>query len=177
MKRLAMIGIAVLALCAVNAAAAGEGSWSPWEPTFQGAITVPAGFVCPFGISAEPVREDLRIRYHYDEDGNIDGDQVVGPLIARITNTATGASVVRNLSGLGTVFYQPDGSWNAVLNGNLLLFLRATDTPSSQLLLIHGQSVLHGSPTGQKTLVSHTGGVENLCETLALSRGRRAGPV
>jgi hypothetical protein len=166
-KRLTMIGIAVVALSAVGAAAAGEGSWSPWEPTFQGAITVPAGFVCPFGISAEPVREDLRIRYHYDEAGNIDGDQVVGPLIAHITNTATGASVDRNLSGLGTVFYQPDGSWDAVLDGNLLVFLRAGDSPPNQLLLIHGRSVLHGSPTGQKTLVSSTGGTENLCETLA----------
>jgi hypothetical protein len=128
---------------------------------------VPAGVVCQFPILAEPVFEQLRIRYHYDEAGNPDGDQVTGPLIARITNTASGSSVTRNLSGIGTTTYNADGSWDAVLDGTLLIFLRAGDDPANQLLLLRGRSVLHGSPAGVKTVVSRTGRSEDLCETLS----------
>jgi hypothetical protein len=166
-KRLVTFGILVFALGAAGAAAADGGSWSKWEPTYQGPISTPAGTVCSFPVTAEPVRQNLRIRYHYDEAGNQDGYQVVGPLIARVTNTATGESVVRNLSGHGTVMFQPDGSWDAVVNGGFLIFFRAGDEPANALLFFHGHTVLHGTPTGQKTLVSYTGRGENLCDTLA----------
>ena len=166
MKRLVIFAIVVFALGAVGTAAAG-GSWSNWEPTEQGPISVPAGTVCSFPVTAEPVRQDLRLRYHYDDAGNPDGYEVVGPLIARVTNTSTGASVVRNLSGQGIVMFAPDGSWDAIVNGGFLIFFRAGDDPANALLYFTGHTVLHGSPTGQKTLVSHTGPGENLCDTLA----------
>jgi hypothetical protein len=35
------------------------------------------------------------------------------------------------------------------------------------LLLFSGRTVLHGAATGEKTIVSHSGQVENLCDTLA----------
>jgi hypothetical protein len=41
------------------------------------------------------------------------------------------------------------------------------DNPSRQLLLLSGHAVLHGDANGVKTLVSHSGEVENLCDTLA----------
>ena len=169
MRRLAVFVVAglMLALCGTEAASAGEGSWSRWEPTSQGAITVAAGVVCPFGVSAEPVRQDLRIRYHTNDAGAVDGYEVTGPLVGRITNTETGASVVRNLSGLGVVTLNPDGSYDALADGNFLLFFRTGDSPSNELLLLHGRTLLHGSPTGQKTLVSSTGRSEDLCKTLA----------
>jgi hypothetical protein len=167
MKRLVILGILVAALGAVGAAAAEGGSWGNWEATEQGPISVPAGAVCSFPVTAEPVRQNLRLRYHYDNAGNADGYEVVGPLIARITNTATGTSVVRNLSGQGTVLFAPDGSWDAVVNGGFLIFFRAGDEPANDLLFFEGQTVLHGLPTGEKTLLSHTGQGENVCETLA----------
>ena len=166
MRRLVTFCLIVLALGAAGTALADAGSWSKWEPTYQGPISVPAGTTCAFPITAEPVRQDLRIRYHSDETGNLDGYEVVGPLIARITNTSTGASVIRNLSGEGIVIFQPDGSWDAVVNGGFLIFFRAGDEPANALLFYTGHTVLHGSPTGQKTLVSHTSPAENLCETL-----------
>lgn len=75
MKRFAVFSAAVLALALAGAAAAGpaEGSYGPWEPTYQGAITAPAGLVCPFQVTAAPVRENLSVQYHYDAAGNIDG--------------------------------------------------------------------------------------------------------
>ena len=168
MKRLVTISVAVcvLALGAAQAAAA-DGSWGSWEPTFQGAITVPAGAVCPFAVSAEPVREDLAVRYHYDEGGAIDAYQFKGPLVARITNLDTAASVVRSLSGFGTVTPNADGSYDAVFEGGLLLFMGSGDSPSNELLLLTGRTELHGSATGVKTVVSASGQSEDLCTTLA----------
>jgi len=123
--------------------------------------------VCPFTVTAAPVREDLRVRYHHDAAGNVDGYQATGQLIARITNDATGVSVVRNLSGPGTVTFNPDGSYDAVVSGDFLVFFLPQDTPSSQLLLLSGRTVLHGAANGEKTIVSHQGQTENLCDTLA----------
>jgi hypothetical protein len=167
MKRLVILAVAVAIFGAATAAAADNGSWGNWEPTEQGAISVSAGAVCPFPVTAEPVRQDLRLRYHYDQAGNADGYEVIGPLVARVTNTSTGKSVIRNLSGQGTVIFGPDGSWEGVVNGGFLIFFRAADDPARALLFFEGHTVLHGSPTGEKTLVSQTGQSENLCTTLA----------
>ena len=168
MKRLAAVSFAVLVLAFAGARATGaaDGSYGPWQPTYQGPITAPAGAVCSFTVSAEPVREDLRVRYHYDSAGNIDGYEATGQLIGRITNTETGASVVRNLSGPGTVTFNPDGSYDAVVQGDFLVFFLAQDNPANELLLLSGRTVLHGAAGGEKTLVSHSGQVENLCDTL-----------
>ena len=169
MKRLAALSLCAFALMLVGAGttAAADGSYGPWESTYQGPITAPAGAVCPFTVTAEPVREDLRVRYHYDSAGNVDGYEATGQLIARITNDETGTSVVRNLSGPGTVTFNPDGSYDAVVSGDFLVFFLPQDTPSSELLLLSGHTVLHGAPSGEKTLVSSSGQVENLCDTLA----------
>ena len=168
MKRLVIVSLALcaLALGAAQAAAA-DGSWGSWEPTFQGPISVPAGAVCPFAVSAEPVHEDLAVRYHYDDTGAVDAYEFKGPLLARITNLDNGASVVRSLSGFGTVTPYADGSYDAVFEGGLLLFMASGDSPSSELLLLTGRTVLHGSPAGAKTVVASSGSSENLCRTLA----------
>jgi hypothetical protein len=168
MKRLGAVLLCALTFVLVVAGttAAADGSYGSWQSTYQGAITAPAGTVCSFSVTAEPVREDLRLRYHYDAAGNVDGYQVTGQLIARITNNETGASVVRNLSGPGTVTFNPDGSYDAVVSGDFLVFFLARDNPPNELLLLSGRTVLHGAPTGEKTLVSHSGQVENLCDTL-----------
>src|ERR671936_1512160 len=161
--------ILVSPICGNRSGAADGNGYGPWEPTFQGPITAPAGVVCPFTVTAEPVREDLRVRYHYDAAGNVDGYEATGQLVAQITNTETGVSVVRNLSGPGTVTFNPDSSYDAVVDGDFLVFFLPQDDPSSELLLLSGHTVLHGAPTGEKTLVSSSGQVENLCVTLGCS--------
>jgi hypothetical protein len=169
MKRLVAVVLTAftLALCTAGAAGAGAGSWSPWEPTFQGPIDVPAGVVCTFAISAEPVSQHMLIRYHYDDAGILDGYQVTGPLVARVTNVETGASIERNLASFGTVTLNPDGSYDAVVEGNFLVFFTSGESPSNELLLLVGRTELHGSATGVKTLVSASGRSEDLCRTLA----------
>jgi hypothetical protein len=169
MKRLvaASLTMFALALAAAGTTTAADGAYGPWQATYQGAITAPAGSVCAFTVTAEPVREDLRFRYHYDSDGNVDGYQATGQLIAKITNVDTGTSVVRNLSGPGTVTFNADGSYDAVVNGDFLVFFLAEDDPSHALLLFSGRTVLHGAPNGAKTLIAQSGQVENLCDTLS----------
>jgi hypothetical protein len=169
MKRLAAVlfGAFALGLAIVTGSSAAGNGYGPWESTYQGPITAPAGYVCPFTVTAEPVREDLRVRYHYDDAGNVDGYEATGQLIARITNVDTGESVVRNLSGPGTVTFNPDGSYDAVVSGDFLVFFLGQDSPAHQLLLLSGHTVLHGAPNGAKTLVSNSGQAENLCDTLA----------
>ena len=168
MKRFAAVSLSIfaLALAGAGTTTAADGSYGPWEATYQGPITAPAGVVCSFTVTAEPVRENLRVRYHYDSTGNVVGYEASGQLIALITNTETGASVVRNLSGPGTVTFNPDGSYDAVVAGDFLVFVLAQDNPSNQVLLFAGRTVLHGSASGAKTLVSSSGQVENLCGTL-----------
>ena len=169
MRRFAAIALGLLALglSTAQAGTAADESWGPWEATYQGPITAPAGVVCPFSVTAEPVLQHMLIRYHYSEAGVADAYQVVGPLVARVTNTESGASVQRNLASLGTVTLSPDGSYDAVVTGNFLIFFLGTDDPANALLLLSGRTVLHGSPTGEKTLVSETGPTEDLCETLS----------
>lgn len=127
---------------------------------------MPAGVVCQFPVDAEPVQQALRLRYHYDDAGNVDGYEVVGPLVARVTNVDTGASVQRNLSGRGVVTFNPDGSYDALVDGGFLVFFLSRDHPANELLFLDGRSELHGSPSGVKTLVSSTGRSEDLCLTL-----------
>ena len=117
--------------------------------------------------TAEPIHEDLAVRYHYDATGAVDSYEFKGPLLARITNLDTGESVVRSLSGFGSVVPHADGSYDAVFEGGLLLFMGSGDSPPSELLLLTGRTVLHGSATGVKTVVSSSGASENLCQTLA----------
>ena len=136
--RAVVVLASAVALGAPAAATAANGSYGPWEPIYQGPITAPAGYVCSFTVTAEPVYERPQIRYHYDDAGSIDGYQVTGPLVARITNTKTGASVQRNLSGLGTVTLNPDGSYDAVVNGNFLVFFLGGDNPQSELSCSRG---------------------------------------
>jgi hypothetical protein len=168
MKRFLTLSLSVFALASWPAGAASAGgSYGPWEPTYQGPITAPAGFVCSFPVFAEPLRQNMQLRYHYDSAGSIDGYQVKGPLVARITNLNTGASLERNLASFGTVTLNPDGSYDAVVTGNFLVFFLAGDTPSNQLLLLVGRTVLHGTPTGEKELVDRSGLRQDLCETLA----------
>jgi hypothetical protein len=160
------VTFACAAFAAGAATAAGD-SYGPWQPTYQGPIDVPAGFVCSFPISAEPVHQHLLLRYRYDAAGNIVGYQVTGPIVVRITNTLTGDTVQRNAASLATVTLNPDGSWTALFDGNLLLFMTVDDTPSGQLLLLSGRTVLSGTAAGTKSLVEQTGRSENLCDTLA----------
>ena len=168
MRRLAalVLGSLALALATAGSTAAATGSCGPWEPFTQGPIIALAGDVCPFAVTAQAVFQKLRVRYHFDAGGNVDGYQATGPLVGEITNTETGASVRRNLSGLGTVTFDPDGSYDAAINGNFLVFFLADDTPAHELLFLSGRTVLHGAPSGPKTLVSASGASENLCETL-----------
>ena len=80
MKRLAAVFLSIFALALFSAGtiSAADGSYGPWQATYQGPITAPVGVVCPFTVTAEPVREDIRVRYHYHAEALMLFGQFVG---------------------------------------------------------------------------------------------------
>jgi hypothetical protein len=105
------VGVLVTAFPAA-ASADGSGGWTqvPYQSRDQA-----AGTVCPFELKTDfPVQAvEQRISATYP-DGTPARTDFRGPLIARFSNAATGASVEEDLSGVGTLFNLPDGSslWN-----------------------------------------------------------------
>src|SRR5918911_4392833 len=71
MKRLAarFFSVAALALAGAGTSSAADGSYGPWESTYQGPITAPAGVVCPFTVTAGAPRGKLRLPYHHHSAG------------------------------------------------------------------------------------------------------------
>jgi hypothetical protein len=78
----------------------------------------PAGTRCPFGLRGEVLRDRELIRtLSTHPDGSPDLEEIIGPLVFRLTNTETGRSVVRNLSGTGLLDHGTDGSFVLYLVG------------------------------------------------------------
>jgi hypothetical protein len=94
-----------------------------------------------------------------------------GRLTMRVTNTATGRTAVRDISGNGAFAYPDPTSF--VLSGNAFVaFFHPGDSPSGQALVIGWNgfaavrvTTVNGVTT--RTLLTLTGPHENLCRTLA----------
>jgi len=155
----------VLAMTSIASAATATRSKREFLPE-QG-FSYPPGEVCSFPVTVDIFRNDQYVTHHYDDEGNLVSDSITGALIVRITNTATGTSVERNLAGQGVVTYNSDGSLTFSGNGHFLAGFHTTDSPANQLLVFSGNTVVDISSTGRKTLVSSDGIAEDLCMTLA----------
>jgi hypothetical protein len=120
------------------------------------------GMVCPFPVTVADVAGDATEK-HYP-DGTVKG---TGRLVIRVTNEATGVSVLRNISGPGTIYTDSAGLLHYILNGPSVTWVTegkdATRTVEVGLYIRHGSVVYDGN----LNLVSYTGSAENLCETLA----------
>ncbi|ACU74878.1 hypothetical protein Caci_6021 [Catenulispora acidiphila DSM 44928] len=88
------------------------GGWTPvtYQPRDQA-----VGTVCSFELKTDFLTQGVeqRISATYPDGSPLRTD-FRGPLVARFTNAATGASVDEDLSGAGTLVNLPDGSslWN-----------------------------------------------------------------
>ena len=93
-----------------------------------------------------------------------------GPLIMRVTNTATGKSVERDISGTGVVTYPDPDSF--VLSGNdWSAGFHTADRPVHNRWIVAGtyMSVRITTVAGKttRTLLALRGPYEDLCETLS----------
>ncbi len=124
-------------------------------------VTFAAGDVCPFQVTISEVEADL-VQTTLPRDTVL----ISGTLVVRVTNDATGESVVRDVSGPVTIT-QTGETEVAVLAGPALLVLFEGDDATGKLgkglfYQPRGLAVFRGS-----VLIRVVGPTEDLCETLA----------
>lgn len=110
------------------------GKHTPLHPPLEFA----AGELCPFAVRIEAVENKEIATTFTDKDGNPTRQLITGRLVMRITNLATGASIVRNVSGPGMLTFHADGTLTVVLRGGSLLYLLPTDAGGPGLWLNSG---------------------------------------
>jgi hypothetical protein len=112
MRKISVAALSVLFVLAIVGPARAQVGVTRGDrmPLPEAPFSYPAGEVCAFPVSVtNPVQQEF-ITYLCDDEGNVVGATITGKLIATITNTATGESVDRILTGLGTISFGSDGS-------------------------------------------------------------------
>jgi hypothetical protein len=170
MVRLGLVGLGVVSALAVSVAPALGESPHPWQSGAGGGdVVIPAGEVCSFELAEHVVadKERFRVAETYP-DGSTRREEWTGELVLELTNTSTGESVTRNVTGRGDFVYGQDGSWSLVDVGGAFaagLHTGSSDQPGMYVVRGHDWSVTQ-SASGWRTLSVGSGTVENLCETL-----------
>ena len=157
--------LAVAAL-AVTPVAHAQGQWTPYHAED---FSYAAGTVCPFELAAHIVRDKERYRTTaYFPDGSPRYQEFTGQLVIRYTNTETGKSVVRNLTGRGDFEYFADGGFALYdKGGHIAVGLYPGDEPGAGYYIITGHGwAVYVDADGDRTLVEGHGTIENLCVTL-----------
>ena len=165
-----VLAAAVGAVALVVGAGSPAVAASPWTPYQAADFVAPAGDRCPFELQGQVVSDKERIRtLETFADGTPRVQQVVGQLLVRYTNTATGESVVRNLTGNGIVEYSADGSYTLTLQGgHFAVGLQPTDPGGPGFFVFTGSGhSLAVAADGTRTITYGHGPVEDLCQTLA----------
>jgi hypothetical protein len=172
------IGSVVLAIAAtvsttVAASASSEASpQNPWHRYHQPDFTVPAGVGCSFEVAAKVLkdREFYRDMSQYP-NGNPHVQLWRGPLVIEFTNTSTGASVVRDVTGVATESFNRDGTFHAIriINGHFSATLVPGSDPEQGIFYVGGHGArLVVTDDGQEVLkLGRHGTAENLCGPLA----------
>lgn len=163
-----------LAAAAVTGAAPAAAAPAAGGHTVTGPAPVPApdfdlaaGDVCAFGVHGTYPVNRQQGWTTTDASGRTVAEYVQGTLTGVFTNTATGRSVTRDLSGQGLSTYAADGSSVFTGHGPALVGFHAGDRPAHQLLVFGSRGVeqVRFAADGRRTLVVGAG--EDLCRTLA----------
>lgn len=140
----------------------------PWQPYTATDFVAPAGRYCAFELAVEAIEDDEEYRV-VTRYGN-GAERVVeyrGKLVSRFTNVATGATVVRDLSGHGWEGRYPDGAMKSFsVAGPFSFGFRAEDGYPRGYYRLDGITVITLDEDGTRHL-RVTGSAENMCETLA----------
>jgi hypothetical protein len=143
---------------------------SPWMPFRAADFDLPAGSRCPFALSGRVLADHERIRTLATfPDGSPSRQEVKGPLVVRYINVASGASVVRNLTGDAFIDTRSDGSFTFTLkHGHLAVGLGAGDPGGPAFLVLSGRGfTVDFAVDGGRTVTPGRGSIENICQTLA----------
>ena len=129
-------------------------------------LSIPSG-ACPFPVSFHVVTNNEHTITWFDAEGNPVRTIIQGQVVLEITNTETGTSVIRNVSGPGTITF---ADLLFVGRGSQLFFFFPDElgpgTPGS-MFINRGRVVEYlGEP---RKIISQTGVQEDLCATLSES--------
>jgi hypothetical protein len=155
--------VLVLSLGASPAAAGGqpEHVFFPAEP-----VEFLPGDVCEFGVLAEPIRSrGHQITFPEDADGTVQV-RITGMWFVRVTNTETGESVVRNMTGPVDYWFYADGTGASLNRGHSLGFLFSFEEGGPALWYQSGPVLWAVDADGLFSVVQQRGVSEDLCQTL-----------
>jgi len=114
-----LLGSAMAITLALPALAAGRPTFSPVPFPAEG-ILLPGGVFCDFDLFAEATKNtEVAKTFPADANGNV-LQIVTGQLWVRLTNVATGESLVVNISGPTRYLIHPDGSLESIQMGRLV---------------------------------------------------------
>jgi hypothetical protein len=131
-------------------------------------LSIPGG-ACPFPVSFHVLKNNEYTIDFFDDQGNLVRTIIQGQVVLEITNGDTGVSIVRNVSGPGTITYADQ---MFVGRGSGLFFFFPGDlgpgTPGSMFINRGLVVEFLGEP---RKILSQTGTQEDLCATLGSSAG------
>ncbi len=176
--RMVLALLAVTTLLVAGAAVGDAAGHQPrWVRYHQADVRYPPGEVCAFAVHEHVLRdrEFSKIVSRY-ANGNPRTQLFRGPLVMRIINDRTGASVRRNLSGRGFEILARNGAFESltVQTGHFGAGLPKGSQPGRGLYYVGGRwSSLSINADGSRSLVlGPHGTAQNLCPLLA--RGPRS---
>ena len=162
----AALGVPAAASAATPAAA---DSAVPWQQYRTAPWTDAPGAAGTFGVTTSILvdQEQERVLASYP-DGQPKLQEFRGPLVVRYTNTSTGQSVVRDLSGYGWFHYGTSGSIEALIASHIGVTVPVGNTgyPSGEWV-ITGRSVVSIDSSGTINVRLLHATTENLCRTLS----------
>jgi hypothetical protein len=163
----AVAGISVTLIAPAASAADGSAGNRGWEP-FRTQPFVSTD-VCSFTIRGDIVKDEEEVRTDATyPDGSAKVQEFRGPLVIRFTNTGSGRSVVRDVSGYALLHFKQDGgsTWFFDGGGSIGVHLGNKATPPGSYIL-QGKFVFELSADGTRDIHRLHASMENLCTTLA----------
>lgn len=161
--------IAAVATGVPSAQAATPGTPGGWLPYRTAPWTDAPGSVCTFGVTTAIVedQEQFRTLATYP-DGSPRLQEFRGPLVIRYTNTTSGASVKRDLSGYAWFHYEAGGGLEALVASHIAVTVPVGNTgfpPGEWVISGRSEVTIDSAGAIDVQLIHAT--AENLCTTLS----------
>jgi hypothetical protein len=167
MSRVRPVAAALLLLLTLGVMPVGAGG-RPEHVFFEAEpVEFAPGDVCEFGVLAEPIRSrGHQVTFPEDADGTIQV-RITGMFFVRLTNTTSGESVVRNMTGPVDYWYYADGTAASLNRGHSIAFLFFFEEGGPALWYQSGPILWAVDEEGLFSVVRQLGVSEDLCATLA----------